>query len=360
MTLFNYISPYLYTLFKKFAFLLDPEFAHRQVLKIAHHFPQGAQIFAHPSLENSRRYEIQVGDLTWSFPVGLAAGLDKDALAVTFFSRLLWGAIEVGTVTPHPQSGNPRPRLFRLPREESLRNQMGFNNQGMEAVFKNLIQFPTTKCLGVNLGKNKRTKQEEAAHDYQALYEKFAPIADYLVMNVSSPNTPGLRNLQKKPELEKILHTLGESRKRHPCPLFIKLSPDMDFRHVDEVIELADHHGLAGLIATNTAPSDDGSLGGISGKLLFFQAKKLRAHLIKSLKRFPSLQLIGVGGFSSFKEIKEYWEEGGRAVQIYTSFIYQGPPFLMEIKEGIDQMLQEAQVPTLERWFQQNQDSRPK
>ena len=320
-----------------------------------------ALIFAHPSLEHSRRYETRVGDLTWSFPVGLAAGLDKDAQAITFFSHLLWGGIEVGTVTPCAQSGNPKPRLLRLTREESFRNQMGFNNQGMEVVFKRLIQSSTGKCLGVNLGKNKQTRQQEAAHDYHVLYKKFAPIVDYLVINISSPNTPGLRDLQKKLELEKILHTLVESRKRYACPLFIKLSPDIDFRQVDEVIKLADHYRLAGLIATNTMLSDDGRPGGISGKLLFMRAKTLRSYLIKSLKRFPHLALIGVGGFSTFKEIKEYWEEGGRAIQIYTSFIYQGPPFLMEIKRGIDQMLQEAEVSTLEQWFEKNssKDSSP-
>ena len=272
--MFNYINRHLYGLFKQLAFRLDPELIHQQTLQMAQRFPQLAKVFIHPSLENSRRYQIRVGNLTWPFPVGLAAGLDKDARAIPFFSQFLLGAIEVGTVTPRPQSGNPKPRLFRLTREESLRNQMGFNNQGMEEVFKNIMRFPTAKCLGVNLGKNKLTEQSSAARDYRILYEKFAPIADYLVINISSPNTPGLRNLQKKAELANILQVLGVARERHPCPLFIKISPDINPGDADEIIELADHYRLAGLIATNTMANDDEGARGNKWKIAFCQGQK--------------------------------------------------------------------------------------
>ena len=341
----------IYHFFKQLAFQFDPELVHRYTLDWLHRFPQLAEIFAHPSLENDNRYQIQIGDLTWPFPVGLAAGLDKDARAVPFFSKLLLGAIEVGTVTPKPQSGNPRPRLFRLPREQSLRNQMGFNGQGMEAMFRGLVQFPTAKCLGVNLGKNKATTAQLAARDYQVLYEKFAPIADYLVINISSPNTPGLRALQQKSELEKILQTLEPCRERRPCPLFVKLSPDINFGDADEIVQLANAYRLAGIIACNTSVMEGRGPGGISGGLLFTRAKALRSHLLCSLKEYPHLHLIGVGGFSSFEQIKEYWQEGGRAIQVYTALIYQGPQLLVDIKNGIDQMLEQDNAASLEAWL---------
>ena len=333
------------------AFQLDPESAHQRTLSWLHRFPQLATLFAHPSLDNEDKYQIRVGNLTWPFPVGLAAGLDKEALAIPFFSRLLLGAIEVGTVTPLAQSGNPKPRLFRLAKEESLRNQMGFNNQGMEDIFYHIVRSPTARCLGVNLGKNRATPPEDAAQDYFKLYQKFAPIADYLVINVSSPNTSGLRKLQEKGELEKILAALAPARHRHPCPLWVKISPDMDLTDTDNIAQLAHTYKLTGLIATNTTVIKERGEGGVSGKLLYPRAKELRSHLLKTLKQYPELHLIGVGGFSSFDEIADYWREGGSAVQVYTALIYQGPKFLLEVKKGIDHMLKEAGVRTLQDWF---------
>ena len=342
-----------YPLFKQLAFLFDPESAHCKTLQLASRFPQLASVFAHPSLKDVNRYQIAVGPCTWPFPVGLAAGLDKNAQAIAFFSRLLFGAIEVGTVTPQPQPGNPRPRLFRL-KPASLRNQMGFNNLGMEGVLRNIIATPANdRCLGINLGKNRWTPPQQTAADYCALYQKFAPIADYLVINISSPNTPGLRKLQQGVELANIVQALAGARKRHPCPLWVKVSPDLALPTINEILQVADHYHLAGLIATNSAVCDDYGPGGISGQLLFDQARNLRSRLLRCLEKYPRLHLIGVGGFASFDQIKAYWMEGGGAVQLYTSFIYQGPQLLVDIKRGIDHMLDHAGVASLGQWFEQ-------
>ena len=339
----------IYRFLKSAFFKLDPEVAHQWVLSLARKYPSSAKIFSHPPTH--KKYQIKLGELAWSFPVGLAAGLDKNAEALTFFSNFLFGSIEVGTVTPIAQRGNPKPRIFRLTREESLRNHMGFNSQGMEQVFRNIIRSPGTKCLGVNIGKNKTTPNEKALMDYLKLYQKFSPLADYLVINISSPNTPGIRDLQKSFQLEKILSALKEARSQNPCPLFIKISPDIELSDLDQLIQLASNFNLQGLIASNTTVIKEWGKGGISGKLLYSRAKKIRSYLLKNLADYPQLELIGVGGFSSFSEIEDYWREGGRAVQIYTSLIYQGPKILMDIKKGIDKLLIRENVDTMEEWF---------
>jgi dihydroorotate dehydrogenase len=251
----------------------------------------------------------------------------------------LWssfGFVEVGTVTPLPQAGNPGPRLFRYPAEESIRNRMGFNNAGSDIVLKNIINSNRrSKILGVNLGKNKITPNEKAFEDYASLYRKFSPIADYLVVNVSSPNTPGLRDLLAENGLRQIFEGLKGEQKIIKKPLFVKVSPDMTNEQLSAVVLLVKEFNLSGIIATNTTIMSERGEGGMSGKILYQKAKKTREYLLKELKETPELELIGVGGFSSFSDLKEFWSAGGKLAQIYTSLIYQGPKILFDIENEL-------------------------
>ena len=323
---------------------MDPETIHRMVLRGFSTFPG---LFGYLfEQKKEKRYALPMGDISWSFPVGLAAGLDKNAEACNFFSRLLFGGIEVGTVTPHPCPGNSRPRLFRL-EEESLLNRMGFNNKGADIVLKNIEKSNLKDAiLGVNLGKDKETPLERSLDDYRFLYKKFAHKADYLVVNLSSPNTPGLRDLQKKKALEMLLLGLRDLRHNQPTPLFLKISPDLSFETLPSVVELAEREKLAGLIATNTTIMPQKGKGGVSGRLLYEKADKTRTRLLNLIKG-TSLEVIGVGGFSNFSHLWDFWKKGGKVIQIYTSFIYQGPEFLLHIKREIDRVLSLNETNTL-------------
>lgn len=334
----------IYNLFKNVAFRLDPELVHDLSMSSFGIFPRALAGFFSP-LAKDPRYIISAAGLNWSFPIGLAAGLDKNAAAITFFSRLKFGAIEVGTVTPLPQEGNPKPRLFRFPAEESLLNRMGFNNRGMEKVFDNIVllskdERPT--CLGVNLGKNKITSEDQAANDYLKLYTKFAPVADYLVVNVSSPNTPGLRDLQGEQALATIFDALKVAREKQPVPLFLKVAPDLSNEGLDACVEISKRYELAGLIATNTTIMPERGQGGVSGRLLKHKATQVRDYLLERLSETPKITLIGVGGVSDFDDLWHFWCRGGRLMQIYSSFIYQGPKILDDMAFGIDTALKKT------------------
>lgn len=334
-----------YDLFKKLAFKLDPEFIHNMSMNCFGVFPSTlAGLFS--GSPNRAEYAIKIAGLDWDFPIGLAAGLDKNAAAIPFFSKLRFGAIEVGTVTPKPQEGNPKPRLFRYPEQESLLNRMGFNNRGMDVVFNNISLLGTnrTKCLGVNLGKNKVTPEDKAAQDYQMLYKKFAPVADYMVVNVSSPNTPGLRDLQGEQALATIFEAIEKERQVKSVPLFLKLAPDLADQGLDACVNIAKRFNLAGLIATNTTIMPELGLGGVSGKLLTQKAARVRKYLLEHLRETPEIELIGVGGVSSFDDVWQFWREGGRAMQVYSAFIFQGPKLLDDIAAGIDSALEKAKA----------------
>jgi len=330
----------VYNLFKKCAFCLDPEVAHEKSMSFLAHFPLlAAELFSTRPAKFD--HSVEIANLTWKFPIGLAAGLDKNGVAIDFFSRLNFGAIEIGTVTPLPQAGNERPRMFRLKSSESLRNMMGFNNLGAEKIYENVKQCKKNgKILGVNLGKNKSTSQENAWEDYLMLYQKFAPISDYLVINVSSPNTPGLRHLQGKESLKVILESLKTVRAKKPTPLFVKISPDLSFTDIPEIIELASDYKLAGLIATNTTIMSEIGAGGVSGKLLLERASAMRKFILEHKSAFPELELIGVGGISSFEDLWDFWQGGGKVAQIYTSFIYRGPEILWKMQKSIDRAIE--------------------
>jgi dihydroorotate dehydrogenase len=326
---------------------MDPEKAHELTISLLSRFP-GILSKAVGQDIDSTKYQISLGDLKWSFPVGLAAGLDKNAEAIDFFSRTLFGAVEVGTVTPKAQPGNPKPRMFRYVEEESLRNRMGFNNLGADRVYKNICdQIPTSKVLGINLGKNKITSEEEAFKDYVTLYNKFSPVGDYLVINVSSPNTPGLRDLQSTDKLKVIFEALEGERKKNSVPLYLKISPDQSFDDVGPIIELAQTFNLAGIIATNTTIMESRGTGGISGKLCSEKSKAMRRFVLERASGNRNFEVIGVGGISDFSDLFEFWKLGGKAVQIYTSFIFKGPDILDYFKDEIDKALLKNKVQTL-------------
>jgi dihydroorotate dehydrogenase len=323
-----------YDLFKSIAFSCDPETIHHTSISLLSRFPSLMYALS-PRYESARDLSVKLNcGLTFRYPIGLAAGLDKNAECITYFSKLPFGAIEVGTVTPKPQAGNPKPRLFRLIEQESLLNRMGFNNAGMDQVYQNLA--PSSVPVGLNLGKNKTTSEKDAALDYQVLYRKFAPVSDYLVVNVSSPNTPGLRDLQKVDALSEIFSALKDERVICDKPLFLKISPDMSLDDIEPIIKLAHDEKLAGLIATNTTIDSNIGVGGVSGKLIKEKSKIMREHVLQVIGSGSPLDVIGVGGVDCYEELKEFWRLGGKVMQIYTSFIYQGPAVLHHIYRAIE------------------------
>ena len=342
----------IYNLFKSVAFKVDAEVAHIGAIKTLSTFPLVmSEMFKGPALSTEDRYALNIGNLKWKFPLGLAAGLDKNAEAIDFFTALYFGAVEVGTVTPLAQVGNPKPRLFRYPDKKSLRNCMGFNNAGAEEVYSNVLSANKNgKILGVNLGKNKLTPQEKALEDYQILYEKFANTADYLVLNLSSPNTPGLRDLQQSDSLRELLISLDDLRKKIPVPLFLKISPDISPLDLPQIIDVVKEKNLNGIIATNTTIIEEMGVGGVSGQLLKEKSQIIRNKALEILKETPEIELIGVGGVSEFSDLVNFWKHGGKVMQIYTSFIFKGPFVLQEIQKDIEKNLIHNKVENLQEF----------
>lgn len=281
-----------------------------------------------------------------NFPnrVGLAAGFDKEASLYKSFQHLGFGFIEIGTITPKGQPGNPKPRMFRLPADNGLINRMGFNNQGLEAAINNLKSRPKNLIIGGNIGKNKVTPNEAAFQDYKICFEGLYPYVDYFVVNVSSPNTPNLRDLQDKAPLTKLLlelKTLNE-QKAEPKPILLKIAPDLTNSQLDDIVEIAQTTGLAGLIATNTT-IDRSNLkspeklykeaGGLSGKPVKKRSTEVISYLRNKLgKGFP---IIGVGGIATTKDAIEKIEAGADLLQVYTGLIYEGPYMIRKINRGL-------------------------
>ena len=353
----------LYSLLKPLLFALPPETAHRLAIGA---LTAGARVpgfvsvlrracrWEHPSLR------IRLWDREFPNPVGLAAGFDKDGVALAPLLALGFGFTEAGTVTPLPQPGNPRPRMFRLPGDEGLINRMGFNNAGAEALAGRLRRFRAAfpgQMVGVNLGKNLDTPLEEAIRDYVSAYRAVAGLADYLVVNVSSPNTPGLRGLQNRTALVKILEALSAEFIRIPPtqspypgtinspPLLVKVSPDLDEAGLREIAAAALEAGCDGLIATNTTLGRDrlddprkDEAGGLSGQPLHHRA----LETVAALRRFSEgkLTLIGVGGIASAGQAYSFIRAGASLVQLYSGLVYQGPGLVRRIKIGLAERLE--------------------
>ncbi len=336
----------MYRFIKPIFFLFDPEKIHHFVvglLKFAHKIPGNKQTlkavysYQHASLEK------EVFGLKFPNPVGLAAGFDKDAKFYKEIASFGFGFVEIGTLTPKPQDGNPKPRMFRLKTDEALINRMGFNNEGVDAAVERLKDRKPGLIIGGNIGKNKNTPNEEAIHDYVYCFRKLYPYVDYFVVNVSSPNTPDLRQLQEKEPLKILLNTLmAENTGQSSKPILLKIAPDLSNEQLDDIVEIVVETNIAGVIATNTTIDkrdlkSDKTLtqqtGGLSGKPLRARSTDVIRYLhTKSNGNFP---IIGVGGIHSPADAVEKLEAGASLVQVYTGFIYEGPGLVKRILKAI-------------------------
>jgi dihydroorotate dehydrogenase len=288
-----------------------------------------------------QRLERKLFGLTFPNPVGLAAGFDKDAKLYKELSNFGFGFIEIGTLTPKPQPGNPKKRLFRLPEDGGLINRMGFNNEGVEAAIERLKRNKGI-LIGGNIGKNKLTPNEEAVSDYVQCFEALFPHVDYFVVNVSSPNTPNLRALQDKEPLTHLLQTLKDLNhsKSKPKPILLKIAPDLTEEQLVDIIDIVTSVKIDGVIATNTTLSREGlqsenksEMGGLSGKPVTKKSTEVIRFLHeKSKNAFP---IIGVGGIHSPEDAIEKLEAGASLVQLYTGFVYEGPGVVKRINKAI-------------------------
>ena len=273
-------------------------------------------------------------------PVGLGAGFDKNATMIRGIQALGFGFTEIGTVTPISQDGNPKPRMFRHIPEESVQNAMGFNNAGMKKVFKRLTKrFPFSTPIGVNIGKNKITAESDAISDYTILIQKFKDLCDYLVINISSPNTPGLRDLQNEAFINELF---AEAKKLTDKPILLKIAPDMEPEQAVELSKMAVKAGAAGIIATNTTidytlVSEPKDIGGISGAVLKEKSFKIFEAVSKEL--YGKAVLISVGGIDSAEEAYKRIKAGASLVQVYSALVFHGPTLIRDINEGLVELL---------------------
>jgi len=322
----------LYALARPLLFSLDPETAHRVTLQLAGFLPYAA-IPPCP---------VRALGLQFPNPVGLAAGLDKNAEHIDALAKLGFGFIEVGTVTPRPQAGNPKPRLFRLPQAQALINRLGFNNVGVDAFLQNVGRSRHRGILGINIGRNADTPPGRAVDDYEICLDKVYSHASYVTVNISSPNTRGLRDLQQQDQVENLLARLSVRRERladrhgKRIPLVLKVAPDLETGQIKAIAEAVRRHRIEGVIATNTSVSRDGveglrhadEAGGLSGKPLRDRATRVLKLLGSELRNEATL--IGAGGILSGSDAEEKRAAGASLVQLYTGLIYRGPELVPE------------------------------
>ncbi len=295
-------------------------------------------------------------------PIGLAAGFDKNGIAVTQLAALGFGFIEIGTVTNEPQSGNPKPRLFRLPRDQALINRLGFNNQGAAQVAQNLKSTPRNCVVAVNIGKSRRVPIEEAIADYLASFDAIYETADYIAINVSSPNTPNLRELQRPELLADLLRMLQErnaelAQRQLPRPLLLKVGPDLTENEIESIVDVALRFNIAGMIATNTTIKRDGlqtppakiatcGEGGLSGAPLREKSNQVISKIYRLTR--GAIPIIGVGGVFTAEDAWEKICAGASLIQLYTGFIYEGPGVARRINEGLARILKRERFETLD------------
>lgn len=331
-------------LIKPILFSLDPESAHNVMRRICRvvNWPVASQALRSRFVVSDDRLKVSVAGLSFDNPVGLAAGFDKNVELLGLWNALGFGHIELGTVTSMAQIGNPRPRIFRLVADSALINRMGFPSGGADAVEKRLIsmrdRFSSLPVIGMNIGKSKVTELDKAVEDYCYSFARVHHYVDYITVNVSSPNTPGLRQLQERGrllELLKALQGLNTNRK----PIFVKLAPDLTFEAIDEVLECCFESGVAGVIATNTTIGRDGLVtrieetGGLSGKPLFKRSLEVVQFIGDRLQ--GRIALIGVGGISTHSDLLSMLAAGADLVQVYTGLVYGGPGFVKSLNIGL-------------------------
>lgn len=338
----------MYALIRSLLFRVDPELAHSLTIRIiglAGRAPFMPALLRR--LFNVPDTPIQAFGLHFKNPVGLAAGYDKDALGWRGLACLGFGHIEIGTVTLKPQSGNSKPRIFRLPEHYAVINRMGFPGVGAEVVARRIAyKRPKDMVIGVNIGKNKDTPLESAQQDYVELVKIFGPLADYLAINVSSPNTVGLRRLQARDKLEELLESLAkeriyqEQKTRKKIPLLVKLAPDLDDNELEDAINAIQRAGIDGVIATNTTLSREGfqapvssESGGLSGRPLTVRSREMVTKIVRLSG--SSLPVIGVGGIMSPADAQAMFDAGATLVQVYTGLIYAGPRLVQKILQEV-------------------------
>ncbi|MEL6913617.1 MAG: quinone-dependent dihydroorotate dehydrogenase [Pseudomonadota bacterium] len=322
---------------------LDPERAHGLALRALR-----AGLVPPAKAAKGPRLATQVGPLSFANPVGLAAGFDKNAEAMAPLARTGLGFIEVGAATPLPQPGNPKPRLFRLTEDRAAINRFGFNNDGMEAIAARLEAYGGAVPVGLNLGANKAST--DRARDYVTVFRRCAPHVAFCTVNISSPNTERLRDLQGADALRALLAGVMEARAVTPCPVLLKIAPDLTDHDLEDIARIAEEAGLDAIIATNTTLDRAGltsrhahEKGGLSGVPLFDKSTRVLARL----STLTELPLIGVGGVSSAEDAYTKIKAGASAVQLYTGFIYRGLGLVGEITEGLDAALARDDHPTL-------------
>ncbi len=333
----------MYKLLKSIIFLSDPEFAHNTIVKLLK-APGANQILRLICAPGKFNQSVNIFGLKFKNMIGLAAGFDKNGEIIQPLTNLGFGFIEVGTVTPRPQQGNPKPRLFRLPQDQAIINRMGFNNNGVQDLIQNIKQnLNQNIILGINIGKNKTTPNEQAVDDYLYSFKNLFDYGDYFVINVSSPNTPDLRKLQNKESLNTIFSQLQNFNlsKPSPKPLLVKIAPDLTWQQIDDILEVIYQNKLSGIVATNTTIDRPASLrspktlinqaGGLSGKPLKDKSTQIIRYIHKQTN--GKLPIIGVGGIMTPQDALEKLNAGASLIQIYTGMIYNGPCFVKHIKK---------------------------
>jgi dihydroorotate dehydrogenase len=332
------------TIIRPILFWFDPEKVHYftfSLIRFLSKIPGFAFLFKAIYEVDDKRLEVEIAGLKFKNPVGLAAGFDKDAKLYKELSNFGFGFIEVGTLTPKPQDGNPKKRLFRLKKDKAIINRMGFNNGGVMAAVERLKSNKTV-LIGGNIGKNKLTPNENADADYQICFEALFDFVDYFVVNVSSPNTPNLRELQEKEPLKKLLQSLQDNpfQVKSAKPIFLKIAPDLTDSQLLDIIEIVNETKITGVIATNTTLSRENlrsenklETGGLSGKPLTERSTAIIRFL--SQKSQKSFAIIGVGGIHSAEDAIEKLAAGADLIQLYTGFIYEGPALVKSINKAI-------------------------
>ena len=323
-------------------FSLDAETAHHltiALLQRASHFDPALRVLR--SLQPSSKPKTLFG-LTFPNPIGLAAGLDKNGVALPAWAALGFGFIEIGTVTAKAQPGNPKPRIFRLPEQQALINRLGFNNDGADAIAQRLAalresgRWPAVP-VGINIGKSRTTPLEQATDDYLYSFRMLRDFADYITLNISSPNTPGLRELQEPEKLSELLHAIGKEAGTTPKPLVVKISPDLSGAELKAILAVCEENGVSGIIATNTtldhssiAPQLD-QAGGLSGAPL----RDKSTALVREIAARCKIPVIASGGIFDAESAREKFQAGAQLIQLYTGLVYRGPQLLREIMDSL-------------------------
>ncbi len=340
------------SLLRPILFLKDPETTHEQTLSLLAHLNFLERVLAKLLCVQDPRLQVRLGPLTFANPVGLSAGFDKNGKALSLWPAFGFGFYEIGAVTAVRQPGNPKPRLFRLPKDGALINRLGFNNDGAEKIGQRLerwqqLQSYRSVPMGINIGRSRHVENSDAVADYLFTFERLFPYGDYFTINVSSPNTPNLRELQEKERLGELLgaitaknHELAKAPSQSPKPILVKIAPDLDLAHLDQIVEVVRSHEVAAIIATNATAFLRETLrtridepGGLSGRPLKALAMTFIRHIYQATE--GRLPIIGSGGVFNADDAYEMICAGATAVQIYTSFVYEGPTVVKNINRGL-------------------------